>query len=254
MIVCDQVQVPFGPARQFPLSWRFEAGQRWAIIGRNGSGKSQLLSCLAGLQKPLAGSIQWQTSMADQARLVHQIENWSQVVSFQPAVFNETFNETLAERIEVMTRHFPTLQSPNGAANLTVDLLTMFDLTELLNRSVASLSSGEQQRTWLVQRLLQPAPILLLDEPLAHQDLAYQQRFGQWLESDGFQANSRLVMICLHQLDWAARFCTHVLAIDVKGQLIAGKVDEMLSPSMLESIFQMRFKSDSNYPVIPHWI
>ncbi len=249
MIVCDQVQIPFGPARHSPLSMRFEAGQRWAIIGRNGSGKSQLLSCLAGLHKPLAGAIRWQISPNEQAQLAHQIRHWSQVVSFQPAVFNETFDETLAERIEVMMRHFPNLP-----ANLTTDLLAMYDLTALLNRSVSSLSSGEQQRTWLVQRLLQPAPILLLDEPLAHQDLAYQDRLGQWLESDGFQANSRLVMICLHQLDWIARFCTHVLAIDANGRLIAGKVDEMLNAALLESIFQVRFKNDSDYPVVPNWL
>jgi ABC-type cobalamin/Fe3+-siderophores transport system ATPase subunit len=132
-------------------------------------------------------------------------------------------------------------------------LLDMFNLKHLIHRPVQSLSSGEQQRTWLVQRLLQPAPIVLLDEPLAHQDLAYQDRFGQWLEKNVRQGNQRLAIICLHQLDWAARFCTHILAIDANGQFIAGNVDQILTSEILESVFEISFKPSSFGVNVPVW-
>jgi ABC-type cobalamin/Fe3+-siderophores transport system ATPase subunit len=253
VINCDQVRVPFGLAQQGSLTLQFEVGQRWGVIGRNGSGKSQLLACLAGLQQPLAGNLTWQLPNETKVNRISSIQNWSRLVSYQPAVMDETFNETLAERLEILNSHFYDLSVDEQTKEQQVQLLSMFNLQHLVHRPVQSLSSGEQQRTWLVQRLLQPAPIVLLDEPLAHQDLAYQDRFGQWLEKNVRQGNQRLAIICLHQLDWAARFCTHILAIDANGQFIAGKVDQILTPEILESVFELPFKSSSFGVNLPIW-
>jgi ABC-type cobalamin/Fe3+-siderophores transport system ATPase subunit len=253
MIHCDQVCVPFGPAQKTPLTLRFEAGQRWGVIGRNGSGKSQLLTCLAGLQQPLAGNVAWQLPNENQAKRSTSIHSWSRLVSYQPATIDEAFNETLAERLEILNSHFYGFEVDLQPVELQSQLLELFKLNHLLDRPVQSLSSGEQQRTWLVQRLLQPAPIVLLDEPLAHQDLAYQNQFGNWLETSLRQDNQRLVIICLHQLDWAARFCTHILAIDAKGQFIAGKIDQVLTAEILESVYEIPFKSASVTATLPVW-
>jgi ABC-type cobalamin/Fe3+-siderophores transport system ATPase subunit len=253
VINCDQVRVPFGLAQQASLTLRFEVGQRWGLIGRNGSGKSQLLACLAGLQHPLSGNLTWQLPGETKAKRVSSIQDWSRLVSYQPAVMDETFNETLAERLEILNSHFFDLSIAKQAIAQQAQLLSMFNLVHLIHRPVQSLSSGEQQRTWLVQRLLQPAPIILLDEPLAHQDLAYQDRFGQWLDKNVRQGNQRLAIICLHQLDWAARFCTHILAIDANGQFIAGKVEQILTPEILESVFEIPFNSPSFGGNLPVW-
>jgi iron complex transport system ATP-binding protein len=256
LIHCDQIRVPFvsvGRAQQSTLTQRFELGQRWAVIGRNGAGKSQLLACLAGLQQVASGSIAWQQLGQARAQDANSISNWSELVSYQPAVMDESFSETLAERLEIMHSHFLGLANDRKTKDHQAQLLKIFNLNHLLNRPVQSLSSGEQQRTWLIQRLLQPAPIVLLDEPLAHQDLAYQNDFGLWLEANERQANERLVIMCLHQLDWAARFCTHVLAIDANGQFIAGKIAQVLNPDLLESIFQIPFKSIESGSAFPVW-
>jgi iron complex transport system ATP-binding protein len=252
-INCDQVRVPFGLAHQAPLTLRFELGQRWAVIGRNGSGKSQLLACLAGLQRPLSGAVTWQLPNQSQAASLASIRDWSHLVSYQPANMDESFNETLAERLEILKNHFPLQSLEKQSINQRDHLLKTFNLVHLLHRPVQSLSSGEQQRTWLIQRLLQPAPFVLLDEPLAHQDLAYQDHMGQWLETNCCQDNARLAIICLHQLDWAARFCTHVLAIAANGQFIAGKVEQILTEKNLRDIFEMPFRASSFIPTLPVW-
>jgi iron complex transport system ATP-binding protein len=253
VIHCDQVRVPFGLAQQSSLTLRFELGQRWGVIGRNGSGKSQLLACLAGLQQPLSGAVTWQLQNQSQAAGSDSIQNWSHIVSYQPATMDETFNETLAERLEILNSHFSLPNVGTQSIDQQQKLLEVFNLSHLLRRPVQSLSSGEQQRTWLVQRLLQPAPFVLLDEPLAHQDLAYQDRLGRLLETNDCQGNQRLAVVCLHQLDWAARFCTHILAIAANGQFIAGKVEQILTDKTLEAIFEIPFKASAFLPISPVW-
>ncbi len=239
MINCQQLQLPYVALNQ-PLTLQFESGQRWAIIGPNGAGKSLLLACLAGWLKPKAGQVQWAVAPGETSARA-----WAKRVSYQPSQVTAAFAETLAERLNLQRQ----AQGASEAYELASrDLIKRFALGSLLPRNVQTASSGEQQRAWLLTRLLQNAAAVLLDEPLAHLDFEYQLALGEVL-----QADPRLSICVVHQPEWATRFCTHVLAISRDGQCKAvpsSQVDGDLLSQTYGVPFSLATAADGSR----HWV
>ncbi len=238
MIDCKALQLPHVKSSLQPLTQSFLAGQRWAIIGPNGIGKSVLLACLAGWNSPKAGVVQW--AVAPEANHAHV---WAQRVSYQSAQVESPFADSLAQRLSVHQRALQTEATPK-----TAQLVSAFGLENLLYQSLQSASSGEQQRAWLVIRLLQPSASVMLDEPLAHLDFAFQQVIGEQLRDD-----SRLSICVVHQPEWAAAYCTHVLALTISGEVLAAPVAQM-DGVFLQRTYGVNFALATTPSGSRHWV
>jgi iron complex transport system ATP-binding protein len=239
MISCHQLQLPHVAFAQ-PLSLQFESGQRWAIIGPNGAGKSLLLACLAGWLQPKAGQVHWSPAAGDSS-----VRGWAQRVSYQPAAVSLAFAETMAQRLDLQRQ---AQGSSPVFEQSSLQLIQRFALQPLMTRDLQTASSGEQQRAWLLTRLLQNAAAILLDEPLAHLDFEYQLALGELL-----QADARLSICVVHQPEWATRFCTHVLAISRDGQCKAvpsALVDGALLSQTYGVPFSLATAADGSH----HWV
>jgi iron complex transport system ATP-binding protein len=114
-------------------------------------------------------------------------------------------------------------------------LLAALDLAPLAQRPVLHLSGGERQRVALAQTVLQGAPLLLLDEPVAFQDPAHQALVARWLSSS-LPVDQALV-ISAHDVNWIARVATHVLALLPDGRCERGPACEMLDARLLERVY-----------------
>jgi len=114
-------------------------------------------------------------------------------------------------------------------------VVDQLDLRELASADVRTLSGGERQRVAVATALLQGAPLLLLDEPASHLDLAHQQLLVELLRShaDGGGA----VVASLHDLNLAWDLASHAVLLDGRGGVCAGAKEVVMTPVRLAAAF-----------------
>lgn len=173
-------------------------GQITVLLGENGSGKSTLLAELA--QRVPASSYLPQKNVMYDAMLVADL---------------------LA------------LGQSRAAAGLAIDVIDALALEPLLARDVQSLSGGQQQRVWLAFVLLQNAPLVLLDEPLAALDLRYQKQVLALLPK-----LETTILVVLHDLNQAAQVADFVWLLREQ-QVFWGPVNELLTVDELSQTFSV---------------
>lgn len=210
-----------------PFDWQVNAGEKWAVLGANGAGKSSLLHALLGIEPSALAQVFYneQTlknlSAASQARL----RVWV------PQRYDEPFTVTVRHAL-----------SSIGAVDIDQHLRE-FGLQAQQSAWVHELSGGERQRlTWAMAaaRHTSDTQLWLLDEPLAAQDLAWQHQLLQKL------ANLPCAVIAaVHDLNQVAQFATHVLLLS-GGVAQAGRVDEMMEVDKLSAVYgiQLQQKND----------
>ncbi|WP_252109393.1 MULTISPECIES: ABC transporter ATP-binding protein [unclassified Halomonas] len=208
-------------------------GQVWGVLGPNGAGKTTLLHTLAGLKAPRAGNVYLdEQPLSTLAR--------RDVAKRLGLVFQERmdgFPATVFETV-MMGRH-PYLslfqRETPGDSERVEAALAAFDLAGFEQRLVSSLSGGERQRVALATLFVQDPGVWLLDEPTNHLDLHHQSAAMALLS--GRAAHGRTVMMCLHDVNLAARWCSHALLLHSNGDVQAGPTDVVLGLEALERLY-----------------
>ena len=180
-IVRDNREIIYDYSEQIP------AGSITVIVGPNGSGKSTLLAAIAGDIVPTKGTITIDdahpplTSAAQLATL--------RAMAIQNQVY--TLGFTVREVIEM-----------GGAAD---EIMEQLHLSDIANRQVTTLSGGESQRVAIAQAIAQKAPVLLLDEPLAAQDIDSRRRIIALLKKLADEGSTVVVVAHANEndLSWA---------------------------------------------------
>lgn len=215
------------------LSFQVAPGEVWALLGPNGSGKTTLLHTLAGLQEPLAGTVQlggrplaaWPPGEAACLR------------GLLPQVLSDSFSASVLELV-LIGRH-PHLArwawEGEGDREIARAALAAMDLAGFEARDVLTLSGGERQRVALAALLAQDPLLLLLDEPLAHLDLHHQLMLLAHLGRLAAQAG-RGVLLSVHDLNLALRVATHAIVLGPQGHR-AGPAAEVLDAAVLSAAF-----------------
>lgn len=116
--------------------------------------------------------------------------------------------------------------------------LKLTGLTELVGRSVLTLSGGEMQRVFLAQVFAQDPKILLLDEPTSHLDLVYQKQILELIRS-WLREDKRAAISVVHDLSLAKAYGTHALLLDRGSVSAQGEIDEVFSPEHLDKAYSM---------------
>lgn len=217
------------------LDWEVRAGQRWLLAGPNGAGKSSLLLVLAGARRPDAGAVH----LAGAA-----ISSWSalQLAGLRALVTDRWIDPfAIPVRSVVAAARFRAPFRTDGegpGARSAESGLAELDCAHLATRDIRRLSRGERQRVALAAALAQDARLLLLDEPLSHQDPRHQMLVLDCLpRKDDFTC-----IAAMHNISAAAGFATHALLLAGDGTWHAGPCEEMLTTVMLEKIFGTRIR------------
>ncbi|BBI62612.1 hypothetical protein HSBAA_39180 [Vreelandella sulfidaeris] len=116
--------------------------------------------------------------------------------------------------------------------------LERLDVAHLSERLVSTLSGGERQRVAIATLLTQAPDVWLADEPTNHLDLHHQSAVMALMAEQA--AEGHAVMMCLHDLNLAARWCDHVLLMYPNGEACWGPRETMLVPSALESLYRQK--------------
>ncbi len=236
LLTCDNLS--FGYAETAILqdvALQLSAGQCVGLIGANGAGKSTLLQLLMGLKKPQQGSVCLK-GQDIQSLTRPQI---GKILSYVPQQSPEDVGLRVVD-VVAMGRyvHQPRWFGVNTDDQQIIEqALAETDLTALAERSLQSLSGGERQRVFIARALAQQAAMLLLDEPTASLDLNHQLEVMQLLNR--FVKQGGGVLIALHDLSLAARFCQQLVLLH-QGEVVAnGSPDAVLTPENLAHYFRV---------------
>jgi ATP-binding cassette subfamily F protein 3 len=226
LIAVGNAAVDFGASQIFKdITFTIAQGDRWAIVGRNGTGKTTLVKLLTGTLQPTRGVVSRQPGL--RIALLDQHRNFPPEMSLWDVVA-DAFEELRALEIS-LAKQAANLEHDHGEAAMAkygrdleryereggyqlaakVDGVLMgvgFDPDEARNTQIGTLSGGERGRVALARQLATPAEVLLLDEPTNHLDLETTAWLEQYL-----QETDRTVICISHDRAFLAAIADHVL-------------------------------------------
>ncbi len=186
-----------------------DRGDLGALVGRSGSGKTTILTLLAGLHEPDTGSIRYRLSTAEPASLP-----WAEL-AFLPQRFGLLPELSVRENVEYPAR----LAGRLGERRASIEaLLERLGLAEHAARPPQETSIGQQQRTALARALVLSPAVLLADEPTSHQDAGW--RDGVWEVLVEVAEAGTACLIATHEPEIAA-YATRVWEV-AEGVVSAG--------------------------------
>ncbi|MGI3169820.1 ABC transporter ATP-binding protein [Pseudooceanicola sp. C21-150M6] len=216
------------------LDLAFPSGEITAIVGANACGKSTLLRCLARLIRPLSGQVvldgqpvrQMPTrALARKLGLLPQSPIAPDGISVA-----ELVSHGRHPHHGVLSRWTP------DDDRAVAEALDMTRTADLAGRDVDQLSGGQKQRVWIAMALAQNTDVLLLDEPTTFLDIAHQIDVLELLVDLNRSRGTTIVMV-LHDLNLAARYADHLVAMR-QGQIYAtGSPDSVLTETMVTQVF-----------------
>ena len=206
------------------LDLALDAGAVLGILGANGTGKSTLLTVLAGLALPAHGRVTLDGHALDALPPLTRAQH----IGLLPQGDEGGFFGSVADFVAL--GHYPFGSTPDLAPHLAT-----WELTDLAQRPLATLSGGERQRARLAQLAVQAPQHVLLDEPLTHLDPAHQARLLAWARAEADAGRS--VALTLHDPNWAACHCDRLLFLFGDGRWQLGSPAELLTPASLEALY-----------------
>lgn len=192
-----------------------------ALFGHSGSGKTTLLRCLAGLERPPHGRLEFKAK-------IWQDENIWLPTHQRPIgyVFQEA---SLFAHLDVLGNlNFGLKRSPTAQRVGLEQAIELLGIGHLLDRKPDTLSGGERQRVGIARALAVGPEILLMDEPLAALDLKRKQEILPYLERLHDELDIPVIYVS-HSPDEVARLADHIVAMD-GGRVVAhGPLGETLA-------------------------
>lgn len=216
------------------LTFELRPAECWALLGANGAGKTTLLHTLAGLRRPDAGAVLVQGQ---------PLGGWSltALARFRGVLFQDSQDTFPASVMEtVLTGRHPYLHfwefERDSDYELARRALQEVGLETLADRRVDTLSGGERRRLALATLRVQAPQLLLLDEPTNHLDLRYQVELLEQL-SERVRSESGGLLMSLHDVNLAQRFCSHVVLMFGDGAVCTGPVNNTLSEATVGRLY-----------------
>jgi iron complex transport system ATP-binding protein len=218
------------------LDLRIAPGRVTMIIGANASGKSTLLSVLARLNAPEAGSVELDD--VDVSSIPRRL--FAQTVGLLPQQPTAPDGITVAELVSrgrhphrgVFSRWSPddTRQVDEAMAKTAV--------SELADRPVGDLSGGQRQRAWIAMVLAQNPRILLLDEPTTFLDLSHQIEVLDLLVHLN-RVEGTTIVVVLHELNLAARYADDLVLMSGGRVVAQGAPRDVLTKEAIAEAFAL---------------
>ncbi|MFE4536459.1 ABC transporter ATP-binding protein [Streptomyces scopuliridis] len=209
-------------------------GQVSVIVGPNACGKSTTLRALGRLLKPRGGSVLLDGT--ELARIpTRKIAQSIGLLPQSPVAPEAITVADLVSRGRQPHQHWWQQWSDEDERAVT-DAMERTDVTALADRSVDELSGGQRQRVWIAMALAQETDLLLLDEPTTFLDIAHQVEVLDLVRRLNHD-QGRTVVIVLHDLNQAARYADHLVAMKA-GRIVAeGRPEKVVTAELVREVF-----------------
>jgi iron complex transport system ATP-binding protein len=236
------------------ISFSLKEGRMLCILGRNGCGKTTLLRCISGYNKPSFGRVFIDNrdirsiSPIKLSRLIAQVTQ-SPYFQYDYSVYDL-----------VMMGRNPYIGAFSRESETDVqsvrDAMERTSTAHLANRSILTLSGGEQRRVWIARAIAQKTKLLLLDEPVSGLDIAHQINILSMIRRLCEETGTAALCV-LHDINLAAHYA-HELMLMKDGQIcFSGMPEEVLTKRSIEDAFgiEAEVTKEQNSPyVIPKFV
>jgi phosphonate transport system ATP-binding protein len=240
----------FGARRALDdVSLDVQRGEMIALIGPSGSGKSTLLRSISGLQviDPGAGVIEaFGAPVQSSGRLSSRVRDARIRIGFIFQQFNLVGRLSLFTNVALGSLgRIPFLRGFLGAwpaetSAAVMAALARVGVAEYAAQRANTLSGGQQQRGAIARALVQRAKIILADEPVASLDPVSARRVMEILR-DLNRTDGLTLVVTLHQVDYALRYCDRVVALKA-GRIVYDGSAEGLDKDRLIDIYGPEFE------------
>ena len=204
------------------------------IIGPNGSGKTTLMKIISGILKPQNGELKILNRSIDQ----YHRKALARTIAFVPQMTFADFPFTVTEIVLMGRSPYLGMLGLEGENDLEIanQAIAFTGLENLAHRKLDQLSGGEQQRVFIARAICQEPDIILLDEPTASLDLAYQVRIMDLMEKLKTEKGITVVMVS-HDVNLAAMYADHLLLLHNGQVMCQGLPDEVITYQTLEAAY-----------------
>lgn len=207
------------------------------IVGPNACGKSTLLRALSRMLKPASGAV-----LLDGAAIgSYPAKKVARTLGLLPQSSVAPDGITVADLVaRGRYPHQGLLRqwSPEDE-RIVAESMAATGVAALADRYVDELSGGQRQRVWIAMALAQRTPLLLLDEPTTYLDIQHQIEVLD-LCAELHETQGRTLVAVLHDLNHAARYATHLIALR-DGRVVAeGPPAEVVTAELVERVFGLR--------------
>ncbi|MCA1305375.1 ATP-binding cassette domain-containing protein [Microbacterium esteraromaticum] len=216
-----------------PISLDLPAGGIIALVGPNGAGKSTVLTMMGRLLAPDGGSVE--IGGID----VHRTPSKKVAKTVSILRQENHFVTRLTVRQLVGFGRYPysggrLTQADEDKISEAIDFL---GLTDLEQRFLDQLSGGQRQRAYVAMVLAQDTDYLLLDEPLNNLDAQHSVQMMQQLRRAADELG-RTIVIVLHDINFAAAYSDHIVAMEEGRIAVHGTPDEIIRDEVLSRVFR----------------
>lgn len=223
-----------------PVDWVVEVGQRWVVLGPNGSGKTSMLSLAGALEHPSFGSVEvlgHRLGSVDMRRLRERIGLSSSALATQLRGQLNVADAVLSGRhaaLEVWWHQYSQEERDQASS-----LLIQAGLGHLADRPLSSLSAGERQRVHLARVGMGQHDLVLLDEPAGALDLAAREALVSQMAALVADHRLRAMVLVTHHLEEIPPGITHVALLRHGRVLTQGPLEHALSSASLSECFEL---------------
>jgi iron complex transport system ATP-binding protein len=216
------------------LNLHIAPGRITGIVGANACGKSTLMRSMSRLLRPRAGQV-----LLD-GKDIHQMpaKKLARILGLLPqsptAPEGITVSDLVGRGRHPHQRLFSRWSVEDTEA--VAAALETTSTTDLAERAVDELSGGQRQRVWVAMALAQKTDILLLDEPTTFLDVSHQVEILDLLVDLNSSQGTTIVMV-LHDLNLAARYCDELVALADRRLFAAGEPSDVLTEETIRTVF-----------------
>ena len=219
------------------ISFSVQPGEKLAIIGPNGCGKTTLLRAIAGIL-PYSGEMLMDGRYAKDMKQRQIAEKVALLSQISGAYFSYSVYDTvmMGRYAHIKDR---LLGMPSSLDRKKVqESLAAVGLWEEREREITELSGGQLQRVFLARTLAQEPKVLLLDEPTNHLDLKYQAELVEYLRNWAETSKCTVIGV-FHDINLALQMEGNLLVMKEGRIRIIGKGPEIVAGGLLEEVYEM---------------
>jgi iron complex transport system ATP-binding protein len=227
------------------VDWSVRSGERWVVLGRNGSGKTSLIRIASLYLHPSAGSV----TVLGEVLGRTDVRSLRTRIGLASPSLADLFRHELTPIEIVMTARHAALEpwwhtyddADRDRARL---LLTQMGCSAVADQRFGLLSSGERQRVLLARTLMTDPGLLLLDEPTAGLDLGGREELVATLGSLAIDPTTPPTVLVTHHVEEIPIGFTHALLLQAGRVQQAGPISEVLTSAALSTCFGLDLQLD----------
>lgn len=218
------------------ISFDADAGEVIGILGQNGCGKTTLLKCINGSNKPTKGSV----FLDGEDTSAMTKKDIAKKMAFVMQTASMTFPFTVFETVMMGRYAHQSSVSTDNEEDVNAVYQAMRDtgVLEFKDRPINELSGGERRRVLIARALAQEPEVLLLDEPTLHLDINHQFDLLELVRKLADE-KGLLVLIVTHDLILAARYCDKMILVE-KGMIMdIGETKRVANAENFREVFEI---------------